>query len=94
MKSRGFRIDPSDSSGGFAALESLSSRELSSREIEVLCLVVEGLSNDQIGRHLLISRHTVANHVRRIIGKIGVSNRTNAAVYAVRHGINCTQHDE
>jgi len=64
---------------------------LSSREIEVLCLVVEGLSNDQIGRRLFISRHTVANHLRRITAKIGASNRTDAAVYAVRHGIDCAR---
>jgi DNA-binding CsgD family transcriptional regulator/tetratricopeptide (TPR) repeat protein len=58
---------------------------LSEREVEVLRLLSEGLGNAQIGERLFISLHTVANHVQKILEKTGASNRTEAAMYAVRH---------
>ncbi len=58
---------------------------LSEREVEVLRLLSGGLSNAQIADRLFISLHTVANHVQRILSKTGSDNRTEAAMYAVRH---------
>jgi DNA-binding CsgD family transcriptional regulator/tetratricopeptide (TPR) repeat protein len=60
---------------------------LSPREVQILGLVAEGLSNRQIGTTLSISEHTAANHVRSILRKTRSSNRTEAASYAHRHGL-------
>jgi DNA-binding CsgD family transcriptional regulator len=60
---------------------------LSSREVQILGLVARGLSNREIGRSLLISEHTAANHMRSILRKTGCANRTEAASYAHRHGL-------
>lgn len=59
---------------------------LSEREIAVLRLVVEGLSNRDIGEVLCLSSGTVKSHVEHIIQKLQVSDRTQAAVWAVRQG--------
>lgn len=59
---------------------------LTSRELEVLALVAKGQTNKSIGRELAISPATVKVHVERIISKLGVSDRTEAAVLAVRAG--------
>jgi NarL family two-component system response regulator LiaR len=61
--------------------------ELSPREIEVLQLLAHGLDNAEIAAELSISPRTVKNHVSSIIAKLGVSNRIQAAIYAVRSGI-------
>lgn len=58
---------------------------LSTREIEVLCALAEGLYNKEIASKLQISEKTVKNHISNIFKKIGVSDRTQAAVYAIRH---------
>jgi DNA-binding CsgD family transcriptional regulator len=60
---------------------------LSRREVEVLRLLVEGRSNQEIGTALSISPHTAANHVTNIMNKLGVDSRTAAATWAVRNGI-------
>ena len=60
---------------------------LSEREIDVLRLLATGLSNQEIGAHLHISANTAANHVRSILMKTGAANRTQAAIYAARHGL-------
>jgi DNA-binding CsgD family transcriptional regulator len=60
---------------------------LSPREAQILALVVQGLSNREIGRRLTISEHTAANHVRSILRKTGCANRTEAASYAHRYGL-------
>jgi DNA-binding CsgD family transcriptional regulator len=60
---------------------------LTAREIEVLCLVARGLSTKQIAQQLVISRKTARNHVQHIYAKAGVSNRAQASVFAVRHGL-------
>ena len=60
---------------------------LSEREVEVLRLISQGLSNTVIGERLFISPHTVANHVRNILEKTGTANRTEAAAYAIRRGL-------
>ena len=58
---------------------------LSSRESEVLSMIVSGADNAEIGRALSISRHTVKQHVTNIFDKLGVRTRVEAAVMAVRH---------
>jgi DNA-binding NarL/FixJ family response regulator len=58
--------------------------ELSEREIEVLRLVAQGKDNPQIARELFISPETVKNHISSVLGKLGLENRIQAAVYAVR----------
>jgi DNA-binding CsgD family transcriptional regulator len=60
---------------------------LSKREIQVLRLMSEGLSNMQISKDLSISHNTVKTHVTHILNKIGVNDRTQASVLAARIGI-------
>jgi two-component system, NarL family, response regulator LiaR len=77
--------DPQPEPNGRTKGESL--REvLSDRESEVLGLVARGCTNRQIARTLLISVSTVKKHVRNVICKLGVSDRTQAAVRAVELG--------
>jgi DNA-binding NarL/FixJ family response regulator len=61
--------------------------DLTSREIEVLRLLAIGRSNADIALVLAISLNTVATHVRNILAKTGCANRTEAAAYAMRHGL-------
>lgn len=60
---------------------------LSHREIDVLRLVAAGLSNKEIAESLVISETTAKSHVRSILGKLGVSSRLQATLYAMRAGI-------
>ena len=60
---------------------------LSDREREVLALVAEGLPNAEIAVELGVAVNTVRNHVRSILEKLGLRNRVQAAVYAVRAGL-------
>lgn len=60
---------------------------LSDREIEVLALVAEGLSNAAVAERLFISRRTAEHHVQHIYAKIGVSTRAAAALFAVQHDL-------
>ena len=60
---------------------------LTKRELEVLKLIAEGLFNKEIAYQLSISEKTVKNHVSNIFKKIGVSDRTQAAVYAIKHNV-------
>jgi DNA-binding NarL/FixJ family response regulator len=60
---------------------------MSEREIEVLRLVAEGMDNNEISGELGISPKTVKNHVSSILMKLGLTNRVQAAVFAVRSGI-------
>jgi two-component system, NarL family, response regulator DegU len=60
---------------------------LTKREMEVLKLITEGLFNKEIAYNLSISEKTVKNHVSNIFRKISVSDRTQAAVYAIRNNI-------
>jgi len=59
---------------------------LTGREREVLALIAEGRSNREIARLLGVSEKTVKAHVSSVLAKLGVQDRTQAAVYAVRHG--------
>jgi HD-GYP domain-containing protein (c-di-GMP phosphodiesterase class II) len=60
---------------------------LTAREVEVLRLLVRGLSNKEIAEQLVITRKTASNHVEHIYAKIGVSNRARASWFAVKHGL-------
>ena len=60
---------------------------LTDRELEVLRLMATGLPNREIAAILFIAECTVKTHVEHIIGKLGVSDRVQAAVWAARHGL-------
>ncbi len=62
-------------------------QELTSRELDVLRLVARGLSNKQVAWRLAISEKTVKAHMTSIFGRIGVADRTQAALWAQRHGV-------
>src|SRR5438046_5960415 len=61
--------------------------ELTARELEVLKLIVEGMSNKEIASALSITVSTVKNHVNNILSKVNVKDRTQAATTALRRGI-------
>jgi NarL family two-component system response regulator LiaR len=60
---------------------------LTEREVEVLRLVAQGLSNQQIAAALVVGEGTVRTHVSSILGKLHLASRTQAALYALRHGL-------
>ena len=60
---------------------------LTPRELEILRLVAEGLSNREIAARLHLAPPTVTTHVRNILGKLHLANRTQAAIYARQHGL-------
>ena len=68
------------------ALEALE-EPLSERELEVLDLMVEGLSNKLIAHRLAISEHTIKTHVASILSKLGATSRTEAVSQAIRRGL-------
>jgi DNA-binding NarL/FixJ family response regulator len=69
-----------------ARREPAAGAQLSDREREVLALLAEGHPNKVIARRLEISEKTVKNHVTRVFEAIGVTDRTQAALWAQRHG--------
>ena len=75
----------SSESGRFRGTEQIES--LTPREVEVLRLLSQGQTNPQIAQNLLVSRGTVKIHVQHIISKLGVSDRTQAAVRAIEAGL-------
>lgn len=71
-----------------ATLASHAARpELTARELEVLALIVRGLGNKQIASELHIAEYTVKNHVKSVLSKLGVDDRTQAATSALARGI-------
>jgi two-component system, NarL family, response regulator LiaR len=60
---------------------------LTVREVEVLRLVAQGLTNDEIAGQLYLSERTVRTHVSHILDKLHLANRTQAALYALREGL-------
>ncbi|WP_246201638.1 response regulator transcription factor [Streptomyces alboniger] len=73
-----------DRSGESADVKSPSSA-LTPRQLEVLALLTDGMTNRHIARALGITEKTVKNHMQAIFARLNVSDRTQAAVYAVRH---------
>ena len=67
--------------------ERMTSPELTARELEVLRLVVEGLSNKEIGAALAIAEGTVRAHLNSVFGKLDAQDRTQAATIAIRRGL-------
>ena len=65
----------------------VAAADLTERELEVLRLLADGLDNRQIGEALYLSATTVKRHVSAIVVKLGVSNRVQAAIWAVRAGL-------
>jgi two-component system, NarL family, response regulator LiaR len=61
--------------------------QLTDREQEVIQLVAEGKSNREIADILVISEKTVKAHISNILGKLGLDDRTQMAVYAIKHGL-------
>ncbi len=66
---------------------SLLTDKLTGREADVLRLIAKGFNNGEIANRLHLSEGTVRNHVSAILGKLGVSDRTQAAVIAIQHGL-------
>ncbi len=88
-------LDPAMTSAVFAemrkanqAQQAAAFSDLTAQEMAVLALVAEGLTNRQIAVKLYLGEGTVRNYVSSILAKISVSNRAEAAAYAVKHNIN------
>lgn len=60
---------------------------LTQREMEVLVLVTQGMTNRKIGEQLSISEKTVTNHLTHIFTKADLDNRSAAVAFAIRHGL-------
>ena len=67
------------------AREEAPGGQLTEREREVLRLIASGYANKEIARELVVSERTVKGHVSNILNKLGVQDRTQAALYAVKH---------
>ena len=87
-------LDPAMTATVFAEMRKASETQnvaafanLTAQELAVLALVAQGLTNRQIAVHLFLGEGTVRNYVSSILAKIEVSNRAEAAAYAVKHNI-------
>jgi len=63
------------------------SKDLTPREIEVLRLIAEGMNNTELAQALFISEKTAKTHVHNILSKLNLADRTQAAIYAYKHGL-------
>jgi len=82
---RGEKVLPPDMAARLR--ERLHSKELSPRELGVLRLLVDGMSNKEISRKLAIGEESVKTHISGIFLKLGAADRTQAAIEAIRQGI-------
>jgi DNA-binding NarL/FixJ family response regulator len=80
-------VSHAETGKGHAPLPEIPAEPLAAREIEVSRLLAQGKTNREISRELLISLSTVKTHVHRIIAKLGVSDRTQAAVRVLQLGL-------
>lgn len=80
-------VGNSDSQGGGDARGDSVGVRLTDQELQVLRLIASGKDNREISQALYVSVNTVKTHVTNILAKLGVENRTRAAVWAIRHGI-------
>jgi DNA-binding NarL/FixJ family response regulator len=80
----GFKRIPSDIAHQLA--EHVAEEALTARELDVLRMVAQGKGNKMIASDLEIAEHTVKNHIKSILGKLGADDRTGAVVTAVRRG--------
>jgi DNA-binding NarL/FixJ family response regulator len=78
---------PSQTESGSLPQTSLLPESLSGREVEVLQLVAEGLTNSQVAERLCLSPKTVSSHLVSIFGKLGVTSRVSATRFAIEHGL-------
>ena len=90
------RLQPTSPGSGSTTPPSFNRKEasplpfgvtLSARELEVLALISEALTNKQIANRLNLSEATIKSHVSAIIAKLGVPDRVGAAVFAMQHGL-------
>jgi DNA-binding NarL/FixJ family response regulator len=65
----------------------ITSQALTPRELDALRLIARGLSNQEIATALFLQERTIAKYVSSILNKLHVSNRTQAALYAIREGL-------
>jgi DNA-binding NarL/FixJ family response regulator len=65
----------------------LTTAGVTSREIEVLRLIAQGATNREIAEQLVVSEGTVKNHISNILSRLGLRDRTQAAIYAREHGL-------
>jgi two-component system NarL family response regulator len=72
---------------GAKLVQRMSNPELSERELDVLRLMAQGMSNQGIGTSLNVGESTVKSHVNRILSKLGVNDRTQAVIVAIKRGI-------
>jgi len=73
--------------GSINQIQTHGTGELTEREIEVLQLIADGLSNHKIAEKLVISEKTVKSHVSSILSKLHLEDRTQAAIYALKHDL-------
>jgi DNA-binding NarL/FixJ family response regulator len=78
---------PASSSSGGAPPASLNKAGLTERESEVLRLIAQGATNREIAEQLVISEGTVKNHISNILGRLGLRDRTQAAIFARENGL-------
>ena len=70
-----------------SSADNLDIPSLTEQEIRILTMIAEGLTNSDIAEVLTVSPNTVKTHVRNIFAKLGVSDRTQAAIWAIRRGL-------
>lgn len=75
-------------------LEGMAFKDLSSREMDVLRIVADGKSNKEIGAQLKLRENTIRNYVSTILAKLGLTNRIELALYAVKHKLSFYAHKD